>query len=385
MGQVFEADDLVLQRRVAIKVPRVAEGNELLLAEARALAALNHRHLPVVYGAGIHGEIRYIVMELLHGMSLEVHIETTYGHERPIPIGAALEMLATIADALRAIHEAGIVHRDVKPENVLLCGERGPVLLDFGLVVPEFDLSTMVLYAGSPHYMAPEMIHQKARRGAGHLADLYSFGILAYELWTGTVPFNADNLDTLLRLHIEAPIPDVRVMRPDVPAPIASLITELMAKQPGQRPQTTEDVVWRLRAVSARLGDNRAERGCVLIVSEDAEVVNALEAQLRRLVVGVDITVCLTGDDALGALEERRPQLMFVDLQLSGMTGMELLMHMHGSGVSWPEGVVALSDDARREDIDLLRHLDVASVIAKGPRLAQSLAPIVRNVLAARD
>ena len=385
MGQVFEADDLVLNRRVAIKVPRSAEGNELLLAEARALAALNHRHLPVVYGAGTHGPIRFIVMELLHGISLEAHIETTYGRERPIPIGTALEMLATIADALRAIHEAGIVHRDVKPENVLLCGDRGPVLLDFGLVVPEFDLSKQVLYAGSPHYMAPEMIHQSARRGAGHLADLYSFGVLAYELLTGIVPFNADNLETLLRLHVEAPVPDVRVTRPDVPAQVSALLTELMAKHPGERPQTSEDVVWRLRAACGRLNDNRAERGRVLIVSEDPTVVEAIEKQLKSVAIGIDVSVCLTGDDALEALQERRPQLMFIDLQLQGMTGVELLMHMHGSGVSWPEGVVALSDDARREDIELLRHLDVASVIPKGARLDQSLAPIVRNVLAARN
>src|SRR5690606_6303118 len=136
MGQIFEAEDLVLQRRVAVKVPLSRGASDVLMSEARALAALSHPNLPVVHAAGRHGERGYLVMERLVGIDLGTHIERVYELGHAIRLGEALELLIDIADALHAIHQAGIVHRDVKPDNVLLCGRRGPVLIDFGLVVP---------------------------------------------------------------------------------------------------------------------------------------------------------------------------------------------------------------------------------------------------------
>lgn len=386
MGRIFEADDTVLNRRVALKLPLDTESAKVLMSEGRALAALRHPNLPVVHTAGRHGGLDFLVMERLVGVSLERHIEHAYELGHPIQLGEAVQLLIDICDAMHAIHQAGIVHRDVKPENVLLCGKRGPVLIDFGLVVPETTVGDQVT-AGTPYYVAPEMIGGDATRGSGHLADLYSFGVTAYELLTGRLPYNADDLASVLRLHREAPIPDARMLRPDLPAQLAQTVKELMAKQPGERPQTAEEVLWRLRKIALVVKDRvPPKRPMVLLVTEDLALVGQLKHLLESWLDKVDVVIKRTGQQALEALDsssEGGPHLMLVDLELGDMSGVEMLMQLRGNDEAWPSAVVAMSDQARPQDLELLRHLDVMSFVSKGTHMPAMLEPVVRNVLRA--
>lgn len=382
MGQIFEADDLVLNRRVAIKVPLNAQSAEVLLAEARALAALQHPNLPVVHAAGRHLGMDFLVMERLYGRSLEDAIEHAYQVGHPLPLAESLDHLIKIADALHAIHHAGIAHRDVKPENVLLCGKRGLVLIDFGLVVAESTISSDTVYGGSPHYMAPEVIKHDTARGSGHLSDLYSLGVLAFELLTGAVPFNADNLQTLFKLHLEAPIPDVRMFRPNLPAELAALVQELMAKRPGERPQTAEEIVWRLRSIASKVEHQKpVKRPIVLLASSDLALCGEIQHHLGKWLRRVDLRIKNTGQEAMEELDRASPHLMLLDLELADMSGVELMMQLHGSETDVPDAVVALSEAARPQDLELLRRLDVMSFVNKGNYLVQLLEPIVRNTL----
>lgn len=384
MSQVYEADDLSLNRRVAIKVPTSELAGKLLIQEAQGMAALWHPSLPVVYCVGHHADLSYIVMERLYGVDLGTRLERAAQLGQSFRLSEALAIVLAISEALEAIHNAGIVHRDVKPDNVMLCPRRGPVLMDLGLVVPEYGVSSEMMKAGSPVYMAPEMIVSTAERGTGHLADLYSLGILFYELLTGAIPYDAEDLNVLMVKHVRAPIPDARALRPDLPDTVAALVRELMAKEPGNRPQTAEEVVWRVRALASRLETDEPEAASsVLIVEDDEDAVVLLQACLAEWSERLDVRIAVDGGAALALVADRRFDLMLLDLGLPDMSGMELLMHLRGSEAALPTAIVAISGRARPTDVELLEHLGVHAFVPKGPELVDTLASIVRNVLGA--
>ena len=382
MGQILEADDAVLHRRVAIKVPLHAQAAAGLLSEARALAALQHPNLPVVHAAGEHGGLPFLVLERLYGTSLESYVESAYQMGHPLGVPEVVTILGQIADALDAIHRAGVAHRDIKPENILLCGKRGPVLIDFGLVVPEYNQAESRVYGGSPHYISPEVIKQSEARGAGALSDLYSFGVTAYELLTGRTPYDAPTLDALLKLHVDAPVPDARMLRPNLPRDLAELVAELMAKRAGERPQSAEDVVWRLQKLAKGLADAPSRRKPqALVVSGDVGLCGQLDVCLRSWLERVEVTTCLTAEQGITALEKAPPDMLLLDLDLAGTSGIELLMNLRGSEVPWPPAIVVVQSGAQASDLELLRRLEVMCFVAKGAYLSQMLEPVVRNVL----
>jgi serine/threonine-protein kinase len=382
MGQILEADDAVLQRRVAIKVPLNEQAAAVLLSEARALAALQHPNLPVVHAAGEHGALPYLVMERLYGTSLEDHVETAYAEGHPLGLPEALAILGQVADALDAIHQAGVAHRDIKPENVLLCRKRGPVLIDFGLVVPEYNQTDNRMYGGSPHYVSPEVIKQNEAPGAGALSDLYSLGVTGYQVLTGRTPYDAASLDALLKLHVEAPVPDARMLRPNLPSALAELMVELMAKRAGERPQRAEEVVWRLQKIAEKVG-NGARRGpaSVHVVSHDPGLAGQVEVCMRSWFERVAVSTSLTVELALQAIEKQPPAMLLVDLGLADNGGVELLMNLRGMDLRPRPAVVAIPAAAQASDLDLLRRLEVKCFVGKGDYFLQMLEPVARNVL----
>jgi serine/threonine protein kinase len=249
MSTVWEAHDRVMRRTTALKTALTRESaSSLLVREARALAAVNHPGLPVPYTVGTYRGWTFLAFERLFGASLEHRIHD----ERPstrqaFSIADALHVLVGLADALAAVHGAGIVHHDVKPANVMLCAGGRVVLLDFGIMIPEVEAATGQV-SGTAHYMAPEMLTGAIRPGNAHLLDVYAFGVLAFEVLAGRVPFDHDDFHALMRLHVTAPIPDLRDLRPDVPAALADLVATCMAKCPGDRP-TMEQALWDLRGL----------------------------------------------------------------------------------------------------------------------------------------
>jgi serine/threonine-protein kinase len=256
MAQVFGAFDLCLGRQVAVKVAR-AQAYESLRAEGRALALLRSPHIVAALHAGVHRSLAYLVLERLHGSSLrsmlDRHLEQGTLPAIPFTTGT----LAQLASTLAFVHEAGLSHRDLKPDNVMLAPGDRLVLMDFGLARPEFSPEETIV-SGSPSYMAPEIIGRRIKPGQGHRADLYSLGALAYELLVGQPPFFHDDWnETLLAHQLEAPA-DPRVYRDDVPAHVAELVMRLLAKDPDERPESAEVVAWAL-AASARRQERHPE------------------------------------------------------------------------------------------------------------------------------
>ncbi|MBI2388505.1 MAG: serine/threonine protein kinase [Deltaproteobacteria bacterium] len=258
MGQVFDAYDRLLNRNVAIKVAWPTVGCVAVRKEAQALAAIRHPCIVTVYACGVHDGTEYVVIERIPGEALDTHIRRRTNGGKPFLVDEALDVLATLADGLSVVHRAGIAHRDVKPDNIMLAPSGRVVLMDFGVFMPEFEVARGAGASGSPAYMAPESINGNIGAGGGFLVDVYAFGVVAFELLTGEIPFPGATVRDVLLKHMAADAPSVRERRPDVPAALDALIKQLLAKDPFERPQSMEEIAHRLRKVrDTRTSDPR--------------------------------------------------------------------------------------------------------------------------------
>jgi eukaryotic-like serine/threonine-protein kinase len=247
MGEVWEADDVVLGRRVALKVlaQELADDERAtrrFVREARATARLTHPNVARVYDFGRDGGVPYLVMELLEGNTLA---DRPAGG--PLPPGEAARICAVVADALDAAHGRGIVHRDVKPGNVLLTPAGEVKVMDFGIAAAadETHSTTGSGVYGTAAYISPE---RAAGRPATPASDVYSLGAVLYELLTGRPPFLGDSPMAVIRAHMhERPRP-VRELAPWVPARLADACEAALAKDPAQRPSSAAALAMRLRA-----------------------------------------------------------------------------------------------------------------------------------------
>ncbi|MDF1505364.1 serine/threonine-protein kinase, partial [Roseisolibacter sp. H3M3-2] len=245
MSRVFVARELALGRQVVLKVlpPDLAAGLnvERFRREIQLAAGLQHPHVVPVLSAGSADGMPYYAMPLVEGESLRARL----ARDGALPTGDAVRVLHDVADALAYAHARGIVHRDVKPDNVLLSGMHA-LVTDFGVAKalrtafdPRAELETTAgtgagLAIGTPAYMAPEQA--AADPGVDHRADLYAFGVLAYETLTGAPPFHRRPPAEILTAHLaETPEPVDR-RAPGVPPALAALVMRCLAKRPEDRP-----------------------------------------------------------------------------------------------------------------------------------------------------
>ncbi|MFD8588019.1 protein kinase [Streptomyces sp. NPDC059637] len=248
MGEVWEARDRELGRRVAVKIlaPRGrGAGSEAarrrFLREARVTAGLRHRGVPVVHDTGRLGDGRpYLVMELVEGSTLSAVLE----EEGSFPVARAADVAVQVADVLAHAHRNGVVHRDLTPSNVMIMPDGTVKVLDFGIAAakepdPE-DTRITATHAvpGTPGFMAPE----QAQGRPGPPGDLYGLGCVLYRLLAGVPPFTAPNDLMLMYRHLHDTPAPLSEHRPDVPGPFADLVMRLLAKDPLDRPASAEEV-----------------------------------------------------------------------------------------------------------------------------------------------
>jgi CheY-like chemotaxis protein/tRNA A-37 threonylcarbamoyl transferase component Bud32 len=379
MGRVYGAHDLVLSRRVAIKASWPMVDKSLLLQEAQAIASIRHPGMIDVYGAGAHRGIPYLVMEFLYGVDLESFLAKRRSDPSLFEVRDALDLLIPVADALVAVHRSGIAHRDVKPGNIMLTPNGRIVLMDFGLFRPE-NAGQSVL-SGTPAYMPPESLKSESDPRDAFYADIYALGITAFEIFTGAVPFEGDSVMGTLTLHAELPVPSLRDVRPDLPPRLASLVGEMLAKEPLDRPQSMEAVLFRLRAAREALeARQEPQKFSVLVVDDDAAIAKLIGMYVQRAVPEATVTVVGDAEEALLAVHERPPDAMLVDLQMPRMNGIELCMMLRGTHLADNCTIIAVSAGARDADFDLLRQLRITRFVPKGADLGARLTPLLREL-----
>jgi serine/threonine-protein kinase len=360
MGIVYRARDLGLGRDVALKViaPMYARDPgmvERFRREARALATIRHDHVVQVYAAGAHGRSLYFAMEFVDGVPLDVILSRYAEHgERP-PVGRAVSVIARIGQGLGAAHDKGLVHRDVKPGNILVEQDTGrPVVIDFGLVhqpKPGSDAKTM--RSGTPSYMAPEQSSDAVldSDAISPRTDVYALGCTAFEVLTGTPPFAAREMRDVWRLHVSTPPAALSSLRAEL-APLDAPLARALQKDPAARYPTCEGFASALEKAAVHLappGTVLPKRPAprpstsslagallrVLVIDDDAERVERLTAAAKTA-AGEMATTVDVARDAAGAASEatKAPDVVVMNTDVLGTAAIDLLTWLRDQ----PEG-----------------------------------------------
>jgi serine/threonine-protein kinase len=254
MSAVYRGLDMRLDRPVALKImeSRYAGDNQFLTRfqrEARAVARLKDPGLVAVYDQGIDGQHPFLVMELIEGGTLRELLR----ERGPMPPHAVAAVLRPVLGGLAVAHRAGLVHRDIKPENVLISDDGDVKIADFGLVraVAEAKITSTSVILGTAAYLSPEQV---STGDAGPRSDVYSVGILAYELLTGATPFTGDSALAIAYQRMDNDVSPPSRMIGGVPAQFDELVTHATAREPAERYADAQDMAAELDAIVDELG-----------------------------------------------------------------------------------------------------------------------------------
>lgn len=263
LGTVYAAHDPLLSRLIAIKTLNVdlpadnrEQFNALFLNEAKAAGSLNNPHIVTMYDAGLSEQGTYIAMELLRGKDLRQLLTLGW---KPTPAQAAL-IVRRVADALSYAHHKGVIHRDIKPANIFMVGRTSPRVLDFGIARirqaesmgrDDEQSRFQEVFGGSPYYMAPEQVRQEP---TDRRADVYSLGVVLYELLTTKRPFTGNSLDEIAYAVLKGEVAAPHELNPEVPKALSEIVAKAMERDVGLRTRSA-------RALSQALRDWLSQQG----------------------------------------------------------------------------------------------------------------------------
>lgn len=337
MATVYKAHHPALDRYVAIKVlpeffAEDEEYRERFQQEARSVARLKHPNILNVFDYGQDGDITYLVLELIEGETLADRLGS------PMDIQDAVAILRPLASALDHAHSQSVLHRDIKPSNILIHEDGSPVLADFGLAKMARSIKKLTatgVILGTPEYMSPE---QASGDPIGPPSDLYSLGVVAYEMLTGRVPFQGDTPAAVLLSHLNKVMPATHELTGELSSHAEGALSKALAKAPGDRFTSAGEFVAALTPAAWPTGSRPSTNGAahaetlqhritkslplVLVVDDGAANRELIEACLA----GVDCEVRLAenGPAALKMIETTPPDLVLLDVQMPGMDGYQV-------------------------------------------------------------
>ncbi len=365
MGVLLEGYDHGLGRRVALKIARDDTLADLLRKEARALGAVRHPGVVQALALLEHAGRPVLVMERLFGRTLADHLAARAAIGARYTVEETVHILHRVAEALVAVHAAGLSHRDLKPSNLMITRNHGVVLLDFGVAVAEVHAQRGL--GATACYAPPEQVEGRVRPGEGPLVDLYSLGVLGCELLLGALPAEG----TVAAAH-------VLEQRPEVPRALVGILEALLRDAPEERLGSAEALLIELDALGR---GHRRGRGRELLVVEDSPPMQDI---LRALLSAADplaqVHVARSAEEALRVLDRQRIDLMVVDLGLPSMSGLELVLYLRGTDRCVP--ALAISGRATQGDRELLRAAGVVEFVAKGPRFPEALTAAYQRLVA---
>jgi putative two-component system response regulator len=334
---VYRAVHTGLDREVAIKVlpdyfAQDETYQERFQQEARSVARLKHPNIVSVFDYGQQEGVTYLVLELVEGGTLADRLGS------PMELADVVSILGPLAKALDHAHLHGIVHRDVKPSNILIQKDGTPMLADFGLVKMADSVRRITatgIVMGTPEYMSPE---QGADELIGPASDRYSLAVVAYEMLTGRVPFRGNTPAAVLVSHMNKEMPPTRELHGELSAHVEGALRRALAKSPSDRYPTAAMFVealtpaaWptglREEAATARPARRKTQRAAprlpiVLVVDDSVANRELIEACLAG--VDCEVRAAADGPGALRMIESRTPDLVLLDVQMPGMDGYEV-------------------------------------------------------------
>ncbi|KHF30833.1 Serine/threonine-protein kinase PrkC [Anoxybacillus sp. BCO1] len=247
MANVYLARDMILDRDVAVKVLRLDFVNDELFIkrfrrEAQAATSLNHENIVTIYDVGEDDGIYYMVMEYVRGCTLKQYIQ----QRAPLPVQEALRMMDELTGAIAHAHQNGVIHRDIKPQNILVAEDGTIKITDFGIAVAlsSTTITQTNSVLGSVHYLSPE----QAKGGmATEKSDIYSLGIVMFELLTGQLPFSGESAVAIVLKHLQTETPSVRRWNPNIPQSVENIVLKATAKNPLHRYNSALDMQKHIR------------------------------------------------------------------------------------------------------------------------------------------
>jgi formylglycine-generating enzyme required for sulfatase activity/tRNA A-37 threonylcarbamoyl transferase component Bud32 len=256
MSTVYKAVDPNLQRTVAVKLihPHLSQDPEFVRRfekEATAVAQLRHPNIIQVYDFDHEGDVYYMVLEFVPGETLQTWLKRLNSAHQRLPLKDTIRIMATICDAVAYAHQHGTIHRDLKPANVILNPQGQPILMDFGVakMLGETYHTATGTVLGTALYMSPE---QARGEPLDERTDIYSLGVMLFEMITGQPPFEADSAVVVLMKHVNEPVPDICQLNGDAPDELVAVVEKALAKDPAYRYQTASDMAAALRAIGFR-------------------------------------------------------------------------------------------------------------------------------------
>ena len=385
MGMVWLGRDVRLERDVAIKfiqpeLVRSNEARERFLREARTMARVRHENVVEIYAFGDLFGAPYFVMQYVPGTTAEGWMRL---HARPyLSVDEAIGILDQVCRGVSAIHRAGAVHRDVKPTNVLI----GPA---FHVCVTDLGLAKVLdralderkdTVSGTPAYMAPEVVlgtplspELEAR------ADVYSLGVMAFELFTGKLPFDHEDATQMMLAHVDEAPPVPSELREDLPGAFDAVILGALAKDPRQRTPSADAL--RRALLEARESATATARALSILVADDDENFRALATEaLRFAFPDVRVIAVDDGDEALRALERRPASLAIVDLDMPGLNGVELTAAIRATPQLEQMPILVVTATGGAPDWRLLQSLGADGFLVK-PIDPVSLIALARRTI----
>ena len=403
MGSVWLAYDVGLRRGVALKYMDAhyaadAGARRRFQREAAALATLRHENVAAVYTLGTDRDTLFFAMEYVEGGSLESVLADHSLHDATLDLHRALVVIDSVARALGAVHAKGVVHRDVKPDNIIIEKRSGrPVLVDFGLALGARAVTastddTLVdapyaprrtMRAGSPAYAPPEQFDEGSAVGPG--VDIYALGATAFEVLTGRLPFDAPDVNSMLAAHRDHPVPSLTSYRPELRA-LDPVIRRALAKRAHERWETAGAFLAAFRDAAAEwLAPNQdmsaslsmpvpaetSARGApairVLVVDDDDEFAKLAvrAAQLAFIGTTARVSRARDGMEAVEYAERRTLHLELLDHDMPGLSGVETLSRLRDTALARDAHVMVISATANESDLFRYRALGIDTFMRK--------------------
>jgi len=364
-ARVVKCRDNTLDELVAVKIlkPEFSKSKDIIKRfkrEIKISRKITHKNICRIYNFGTHDNLFFIVMELMEGMQLSEYLSSRDSLDDDIRYSIAIKIL----QGLETAHEQNIVHRDLKPQNIMIINNFEPILMDFGLAKyygEKIDKTSKLNISGTPEYMSPEQIKLK---GLDNRSDIYAFGIILYEMFTGKYPYSGTKAIDLIYNHISEVPPAPIEIDPEIHSNLNEIIQKCMRKNPEERYQNVSDILSELLSVYSDLQREKGHLRKTVLIADDEQSVRHMLSQMFDM-LNMDVIATENGREAVKKSIKEQPDLICLDIMMPEMNGLDAAKLLLSTEQTKEIPIVILSCKDDNETMIYSRELGIRDYLVK--------------------